>query len=240
MVTPTNDWRAAYNEVIKAYADVLTPEQLAVLPIFPSTIRTDQVLNAAGVNVIEWTIRKDAPNPGLTVVARTENRLDINDAFLVLEAAVLWGNELTAGTTPGTTHLQAFANPATIATGGHGLNAPSIQDAINGKLSMLVNNVRFIDGWDALNFQYIDNAQAGQLIFTASNQNRSSWRNKEIFAPLTPAGLLCGADDVLFRLSLPDPSSFALEASNQVRSVLMLRGLKIANGGTYRSVFGRA
>lgn len=220
--------RALYNEAIYKYADC--PAQMAIQE---ADLVSEVKVNAAGISEFVWVVKTNENNPGQVAPRSTEVRLNTRDAFIFDRIGLYFGNELTAGTTPGTTVYHQFPNNAAIslvAGGGLGLNFPSVIEAYNGHLAMTANSVTFIRSMHAARFIYADQAQAGTLLFTASLQ---AWSNQEAdrgFARLTPALDIKGSDTVQFTLKLPEPSSFALQASNSVVARLVLRGLLLQGG----------
>jgi len=225
--------RIAYNAALEMFKNA--PDNT---PILPSTLRSEAVLGVQ--NSIEWNILANAPNTsgGANTVRSSEKRLAIQDAFIVTDISVMFGNELSAGTTPGSVLLQTWENPAPVAVlpatvGGFGLNAPSLIEAYNGSLNMTVDTVEYLNGLDMLHFKRVDTAQAGTLLFTASTQSQSYFSGDDAFFPITPFVNLTGRSACKFVCNLPDSTSFNLVASNRVIATLLLRGLKVANGAAY-------
>lgn len=221
--------RIAYNGALRQFRNA--PGDT---PILPSTLRSEAVL--AVQNSIQFNVLQNTPNPGNNGVVRSsEKRLQLQDAFVVTAISVMFGNELTAGTKPGSVMLQTWENPAAVAVlpltvGGFGANAPSLIEAYNGTLDMLVDTVQYLSGLDMLHFKRVDTAQAGTLLFTASNQAQSYFDGEGAFFPIAPFVVLAGSSAPLFTVNLPDSTDFTLVASNRVIAVLLLRGLKVANG----------
>jgi hypothetical protein len=84
-----------------------------------------------------------------------------------------------------------------------------------------------------LHFKRVDTAQAGTLVFTASNTAQSYFRGSDAFFEFAPFVNLTGRSSSVFKLTMPDSTDFTLVASNRVIAVLELRGLLIANGADY-------
>lgn len=230
-LNPSGDYfRVAYNAALELYGKA--PENT---PILPATLRSEVVLGVQ--QTIEWNILQNTPNIQ-GVIRTSEQRLQLQDGFFITDIAVMFGNELSAGVRPGSVLLQTWENPAAVAVlpatvGGFGANAPSLIEAYNGVLSMKVDTVEYMSGLDALNFKRVDTAQAGTLLFTASNQAQSYFKPDGAFRQLTPFANITGRSAAKFTLQMPDSTDFTLVASNRVIAVLMLRGLRIANGAMY-------
>jgi hypothetical protein len=227
-VTPVTEERAAYNEVVAMYKDAYASGQ-SQIAILKSELRSEVVLGTQ--NVIEWNLRSDQPNPGMVGLRSTENRLDINDAFVVRQVSVLFG--IVKDTAPNSQiNLSTWENPLifTVAV------ADAIRQAYNGNLSMEVNTVRYLDGLGASAFRYVDTAQEGVEVSgpTPGTFQASAWEQNKAWVTMVPQFRVHGSDKTRFSLTIPDTADFTLEDNNIV-ATLILRGLKVQNGGTYRS-----
>lgn len=224
--------RVAYNAALQMFRNA--PDNT---PILPATLRSEAILGTQ--QQIVWEFTAQAPNPGNAGVVRSsENRLTLEDAFMITDLAIMFGNELTAGTTPGQVLMQTWENPAAVAVlpltvGGFGANASAILEAYNGLLDLLVDSVQYMRGMDALRFKRVDTAQAGTLLFTASNQAQSFFKSDEVFTPITPFVNITGRSDVKLTLNMPDSTAFTGVANNRVIAAAFLRGLRIQNGAKY-------
>jgi len=224
--------RIAYNGALRQFRNA--PQDT---PILPSTLRSEAVLGIQ--NSVSWNFLQNSPNTsgGANTIRTSEKRLQLDDAFIVSSIAVMFGNELTAGVRPGSVLLQTWENPAAVAVlpatvGGFGANAPSLIEAYNGTLDALVDTVQYLNGMDALHFKRVDTAQAGTLLFTASNQAQSYFDGGKFF-DIAPFMVLTGRTNAVFTLNFPDATDFTLVASNRVIAALLLRGLKVQNGAKY-------
>lgn len=232
-VDPRGDvLRLAYNRVVEMY-------QEAPVPVFalPSTLRSEAVLTTN--NSISWNFMQNAPNTsgGVNAVRSSERRLNTNDAFMVTGLSIMFGNELSAGTTPGSVLLQTWENPAAVAVlpatiGGFGANAAALIECYNGTLDMVVQSVQVLKNYDMLHFKRVDTAQAGTLLFTASNQAQSFFHRPEVFGAMTPFINIGGGMSVELTLNLPDATAFTGVPSNRVIAVAELEGILIQNGAT--------
>lgn len=199
-------------------------------PILPSTLRSDTVVTIQ--QSIKWTVTQNNPNPGQQTVRTTDIRLQQQDAFMITELSVMFGNELSAGTTPGSVLLQTWENPEAVAVlpltvGGFGANAAALIEAYNGRLSMTVDTVVYLNGLDMLHFKRVDTAQAG------AGDSDQSYFNGGKFFPIAPFATLTGQSSNLFELTMPESTDFTGVTDNRVIASLHCRGLLIANGAAY-------
>ena len=232
-VDPRGDrLRLAYNAAIDKYMN-------APVPVFvlPSTLRSECVLGIQ--NTVQWSFNANEANTsgGATTVRSSERRLATNDAFMVVGMSVMFGNELSAGTRPGSVLLQTWENPAAVAVlpatvGGFGANAASLIEAYNGTLDWVIQSVQVLKNYDMLHFKRVDTAQAGTLLFTASNQAQSYFLREEVFGPMVPFVNINGKMSSQLQMNIPDSSDFTLVASNRVIAVAELEGILIQNGAT--------
>lgn len=230
-VYPVTEERAAYNEALEIYAN--NPDPIAILP---AQLRSEAVLESTA-NSFAFNLRANVPNPSNGGIMRDcENRLDINDAFMIRELAVLFGIEAD-GATQGALILQTFDNPEA-APLGFGLNAPAIQQAYNGRLGMTVNTVGYMEGLDMNSFRVVDTAQAGLQasagVAPLGQYQRSAYDPKRGFRAMVPQINISGADKSQFIVSLPEVADFGAEDGYSIVAVLLCNGLRIQNGGAYR------
>lgn len=218
-VVPVTEERAAYNEVLSMYKGAVDP-----VAILPSQLRSELVL-AGNASSWSWNIRADQPNPGMASIRPTENRLDINDAFVARELAVVFGIESTSAD-PSELVLQSYDNPAAVPNGFGGA-VTAVRAAYNGRLRMTVNTVEFMSGLDLWGFRYADTAQA-------SASTVAAWRKGMMFRSMVPQIRLQGADKATFTVEVPTPQDFGAESGYRVVAVLLANGLRIANGGGIR------
>lgn len=221
-VVPVTEERACYNEVLSMYKNAT--DQVAILP---SQLRSEVTL-AGNASSFAFNVRADQPNPGMNAIRETENRLDINDAFVAREISIVFGIELIAGSDPAKLELQSFDNPAAVPIGFGGA-AGAVRGAYNGRLKMTVNTVEYMSGLDLWSFRYVDTAQATATAGAA-------WRKSMMFRAMVPQIRMQGADKVQFVVDLPTPQNFGAEATYRIVAVLLANGLRIANGGGQRSV----
>jgi len=235
-ITPLTEERAFYNEVIADYAALAAfrSGQNRIIPT-RGEIRSEVILNPAGAvarNTIEWNIRVDQPNPTMPRIRDTENRLDTNDAFAVMEWGVFFGAQPAPNAGDGRITLHQFENPLIFPTA---FNA--IGTAYNGTIDMEVNSVKYLDKVGASVTRFVDQAQQGVAYIAAGpalNQiQRSTFERGRGFVKMLPKLTFSGQDKVQWQLNMPQAEAFT-EANVEITAVLILRGLKIQNGATFR------
>lgn len=198
----------------------------------PGYIRSEVALGVQ--NEISFAIGTNEQANGQTISA-TENRLNINDAFFITHYSV--GFLTFTAATPTTRQrapIHQFPN-----TQVFGLNAPSLQGAYNGKLSLRVDDRMYVDSMDMMRFYNASTAQQGLAVSTAASNNAyfaDAWDNVGGWAHETdPLVRLNGPGKNIFRVALPDTMDFTLVAGQTVVAVLYLRGWLSQNGGGFRS-----
>lgn len=159
-----------------------------------------------------------------------EVRLAQNDAFLCNRVSVFLAIRLTADAVSSSRPV-TFDN-SNIFTTAASLNAA--RGFFNGRVQTRMNSTVLVDSIDMLSFMRADYAQAGQLIFTASNQSTSYWGQDQAFRPLTPNWLFNGTANNTVTVQLPESVTFTL-ATFTITAVCLLRGWKLQNGGTQRT-----
>lgn len=233
-ITPLTEERAFYNEVIADY-QALPAFRDASNRIIPmrGELRSEVTIGAAR-NTIDWSIRTDQPNPTMTRIRSTENRLDPNDAFAVYEWGVFVGIQASPNAGDGHIVLQQFENPQVFTTAAAAL---AVTAFYNGTVDAEVNSVKYLDKVGASVCRYVDQAQQGVGYIAAApalNQiQRSSFERGRGFVKMLPKMVFSGNDKVQFTLNLPESETFT-QASFELTAVLILRGLKIQNGATFR------
>lgn len=235
-ITPLTEERAFYNETIADYM-ALPAFREGKQRIIPTRgeLRSEVILNPAGAaarNTIEWSIRADQPNPTMPRIRSTENRLDINDAFAVQEWGIFFGLQASPNAGDGRITLHQFENPLIFPTA---FNA--VASAYNGTVDAEVNSVKYLDKVGASVTRFVDQAQQGVAYIAAGpalNQiQRSSFERGRGFVKMLPKLNFSGNDKVNWTLNMPQAEAFT-EAGFEITAVLILRGLKIQNGATFR------
>jgi len=233
-VTPLTEERAFYNEVIADYMALpaFRDGRQRVIPM-RGELRSEVIVGAAR-NTIEWNVRADQPNPSMVRIRATENRLDINDAFAVMECGIFFGVQASPNVGDGHINLQQFENPQVFTTAATSL---AVASAYNGTVDAEVNSVKYMDKVGASVCRFVDQAQQGVAYIAAGpalNQiQRSTFERGRGFVKMLPKMVFSGNDKVQFVLNMPESNVFT-QASTEITAVLILRGLKIQNGATFR------
>lgn len=222
--------RALLNAIVR---DNLAQGYEHILPL-ASYLRSEFVLGVQ--NSIDFAVRDNEQIPGQPVFA-TENRLRQNDAFYPTHYSVMFYTfDTTAAGARERAKLQTFGNPNVF-----GLNAPEVDGAYNGLLSLRVNETVFMDSLDMARFKFAECAQQGvavSAVVTTGVVPESTWRGDEAFAHEdSPLVRLNGQFNNRFAIKFPDVLDFTLESENNlaVVAVLYLRGWLMQNGGGTRS-----
>lgn len=235
-VTPLTEERAFFNEVVADYMALpaFKDGRQRIIPT-RGELRSEVILNPAGAgarNTIEWNVRSDQANPTMPRIRATENRLDTNDAFAVMEWGIFFGAQVAPNAGDGRIVLHQFENPLVFPTA---FNA--IGTAYNGTVDLDVNSVKYLDKVGASVCRFVDQAQQGVAYIAAGpalNQiQRSTFERGRGFVKMLPKLNFSGSDKVQFQLNMPQAEAFT-EANVEITAVLILRGLKIQNGATFR------
>lgn len=214
---------AVYQDNIAAGFDEIVPLE--------GYLRSEVVLGVT--NGFEFPLRFDEQAPGQDIAA-TENRLRQNDAFYPIDYSIQFYTYATnvAGDR-WRQPLQTFANGQVF-----GLNTPEVAGAYNGRMSLRVNNVVFMDSLDMQRFQFADTAQQGVEISgpAPGAYERSATYRDAAFARITdPIVRLNGYYSNRFAVAFPDQLDFTKVTNAAVVAVLYLRGWLFQNGGGQRS-----
>ncbi len=200
----------------------------------PGYLRSEVVLGQQ--NEITFRTGTNEPNNGGAGIFATENRLDINDAFFVTHYGLYFYKFTTAAGNAARSRarLHSFPN-ATV----FGANAPELEGAYNGKLSLRVDDTVFIDSMDVRRFYNARTAQQGVAVSTAASNNAytaDDWSGAEMFANETdPLVRLNGPGKNVIRVALPDTMNFGLVPTETIVAVCYLRGWLSQNGGGFRA-----
>lgn len=204
----------------------------------PGYLRSEVILGA-GQNSVTFPIRTDEAVPG-QVVASTENRLNLNDAFYPTHYGVMFYDYLTTGTAAAvalaraTARLQTFANDDVFAG-----NVGAVSAAFAGKLALRVDSTVYMDSLDMQRFVNARLAQQGTAISSVAVTgvlNQNDWSQNEMFMEsVDPLVRLNGPSRNLFTVTFPEPLTFTAVADHAVVIVLYLRGWLSQNGGAQRT-----
>jgi hypothetical protein len=139
-----------------------------------SFIRDDVALSGTTVGQIPWTVTaiQTQTNPTVNAV-----RLNNNDAFLLTKIGVFISDTPTTGGAESTTQqnsstLFTYANSLVFLGAG---DAAAVQQLYNGWVYFKEESRVWFEKIRAYEFHRVGTAQQGTLLFTASNQLRSTW-----------------------------------------------------------------
>lgn len=191
-----------------------------------------EVLMGSGSNSIQFPIRQDDTSNGQPV-GSTERRLITNDAFYATAHALMFYTAAasTAGL-PSTqaararARLQQFPNSSVF-----GLNAPELQAAFNGTMTITQNNKIFMRQADINTMQLVDLAQQGVAGALASSQEFP----KGFLRTDAPMIRYNGQSDIVVLANFPDTVSPTEVAGQSVYAVYYALGWYVQNGGVART-----
>jgi len=216
----------------RAQLDAITRDLMSaglpnIIPT-PGYLRSEVVLGAAQNQV---TFEMAANQNNGQAISPTENRLKVNDAFYPTHYGVFFYTYTTAtARTRLLAQLQSFGNDAVF-----GANAPEVNGAYNGFMSLRVNDRVYFDSVDMLRFKYVTPAQEGLAVSTAASNNayfESGW-NTDVMPDLSdPLVRLNGQFSNKFTVNFPDSLDFTKVAANTVVAVMFTRGWLVQNAGT--------
>lgn len=173
--------------------------------------------------------------PGQTVQG-AENRLAINDAFYITHMSVMFYDYATdaadIAVARGQAILQTFAN-----TNVFGANAPAVEAAYNGRLSIQVDETVWMLGLDALRFKRVTQAQqALGITTTPTAYDQSGFEQWTAYAQESdPVIRLNGSSRNRVVLTLPSSNAFTGVTDHAVVAALLLGGWYGQNAGASRS-----
>lgn len=225
--------RAAYDFIMQQSKELGLDNVLA----YPGFLRSETILNSG--QSFDFDLMANATKDG-QAIGGTENRLLQNDAFyierigLFLYTATVTsngaGNPLT-NAVRAVARLHQFPNLQVFAA-----NTPSIIGLYNGRLTIKQNERIYCRDHDLYSMQYVDTAQQGQTVFTASTVDASAFDNERSFVEAAePMFRLNGQSNVEATIDLPAPLSFTNVTDATVYAVLYLKGWRAQNGGIART-----
>jgi len=192
----------------------------------PGYLRSEVPLTGA-VASIQFPVQQQQTASGVPQNPN-EVRLVTNDAFYATGIAVMFYTT-TANTVAAraAARLQQFANSSVFAA-----NAPEIQKAYNGNLTLTQNNKIFLRQAPIGAMEYVDLAQQGVGGAVASS---TMWP-KGFLATDDPMIRLNGQSDITVEAAFPDPVNATLVAGSFCFAALVMIGWRVQNGGAARTV----
>lgn len=201
----------------------------------PGIIRSEVLLGPGALNEILFPIRQDQTNNGQPI-SSTEVRLANNDAFYLTYVAVQYYTLSVAPAAAGTpgsqagrarARLQQFPNSAVF-----GLNAPEIEAAQNGTLTITQNNKIFLREAAMKDMEFVGLAEQGVAGAVASS---TEWP-KGFLDVGDPMIRLNGPSSIEARAIFADAVNATLVANQSVYAVFLGKGWLVQNGGLARTI----
>lgn len=155
-----------------------------------------------------------------TPVNNTEQRLNLQDSFVISEIGVFLG--LASGATDSSFIPQTFPDPLIFVTG-----AGQLKKLYSGQLKFSVNNNVLLPAWDVLRHYNAGQTQTSVAAATPPpNAQVNQKTGDDGFYPMEPNLILVGSKNNQIQLTLPE--GFTTVDSN-TRIILMLRGILVQN-----------
>lgn len=149
----------------------------------------------------------------------TENRLVLQDSFLVAEAAVFWYIPTASGSPgPSNAPLLSWPNPNLFTLAN---SASSAESLYNGYLTLTVNKKVVVPSWDIFRSRCVNQTQ---LTAAANSPVDQLSGRDDVFYPTEPNWLIIGSRSSFINLVMPN--AFAAVMTNS-RIVVYCRGLLI-------------
>jgi len=149
----------------------------------------------------------------------TENRLVLQDSFLVSSAAAFWYIPTASGTPgPSNAPLLSWPNPNLFTVANSAAQAESLY---NGFLTLSVNKKVVVPSWDLYRSRLVNQTQ---LTAAANSPVDQLSGRDDCFYPTEPNWLVIGSRNSVFTITMPN--AFTAVMTNS-RIVLYLRGLLI-------------
>lgn len=225
-IPPTGKMRALYN-----YYRALYP---ADVPISYSYLRADVQLG----NNSEIKFKINESDAGSTLV--TERRLNLNDTFEVVDAAIfLWQVPTMVGVPTDLLQKQRLYTYPNVSRFGATLAAALESIYNSGKIIFKLGNKILYDGIDCLRFYRVPTSQEGQVtaayinsggVDTTFTIDRDGYSSASYpFDDNVPALTLSGNGKNNYSISLPESVDMT-KANFNVYATLWLRGFQCQNG----------
>lgn len=210
-----NTWgqRLIFANAAKMITDQGLSVEKAVLT--QSYLRLEVAASTASTN---WTFNT-ITNPG--AMFGTEQRLTLQDSFVVAECGVFWFIPTASGAPgPSNSPLITWPNPNTFSTA----NAASAAESLyNSYLQLNVNKQIVVPAWDVYRSRCVNQTQ----LTAATNSPVDQVSGKDdVFYPTEPNWVVIGSRNSVFSIIMPN--SFAAIQANS-RIVLYMRGVLAQN-----------
>ena len=217
-------YRAAYNALVKNYAAKKGPNGKARKPVIvQSNLRLESALGATQLFPFFTQKGQGAASP-----FNTENRLDINDGFTIVEMGLFICKPSSSTAT--NFKLYSYPNATVFSTS----NTASSLDGLynNGVLNISKSQVKYLQNWDLLKHRRVPIWQDGLTTgyttsgATVPNGLDSIDGSNDTFVPVTPFISFTGRDNM--DINITCPGALAAAETNS-RLVLILRGFVAYN-----------
>ena len=192
----------------------------------PGYLRSEVPLTAA-TQSIDFPVTQQQSANGVAT-GSTEVRLVTNDAFYVTGVAVMFYT-VTANTQAARARavLQQYPNTSVFAA-----NAPEIQAAYNGNLTLTQNNKIFLRQAPLSAMEYVGLVQDG---VGGADASSTEWP-RGFLATDDPMIRLNGQSDIQVQANFPDAVSATQVVGSTVYAALIMIGWRVQNGGAARTV----
>lgn len=193
-----------------------------------SFLRLESLLTTQ--NTISFNVQQN-----LGTVIPTENRLSLNDAFIITHIG-LFVKKVAVATPTAVNHANAdlypYANPSIFDGSAGDANIPAIY---NSKLSLSVNQTKFIPGMNTYSFRRVPNAQKGAPTAAGPLVTPTDERPNSLFGYVeTDLIVLTGSQTIDINISLPTGFSGSFTETNENNyAVLMVAGYLAQNQGSF-------
>jgi hypothetical protein len=147
----------------------------------------------------------------------TEIRLNIQDSFVPTHVGFFLA--LPSGQNDTTFKLMTYPNPFIL------VNALQMQAYYNGTMSIMINNVQYMQNWDLWRHWQTNQTQQTSALGAGSPEDQFNGAD-DGFYPMQPFVLLTGSQNIQVKITLP-VSPTAVDANS--RLVVMFRGILAQN-----------
>ncbi len=180
-------------------------------------------------NTISFNVKE---NTGITLP--TEERLSLNDAFIITHMA-LFVKKIASATPTAVQHANAdlfpYRNPAVF----DGTNDANLDGLYNSTLSLAVNQRKFIPSMNTFSFKRVPDAQKGAPTAVGPLVTPTDGRPNSLYGYVeTDLIVLTGSQNIDIQIALPTGWSGTFAESNESNyAVLMVAGYLAQNQGTF-------
>lgn len=183
-----------------------------------SYLRSEVAMSTSVTNYHVPVLVNDSQNGSAFV---TENRLNLQDAFVVSEIGIFVAKPAASTTTA--FPLYTYPNASAFSTTGA---ADALYNLYNGQMNVTVNNRQIMPSWDIYRHLFAPQTQQGAAsTATTIDQNDASAFG---YYPCEPNIVLVGSKNNQINLQLPAAIG-TLQASTAPRIVVIFRGILAQN-----------